>query len=104
MVLLMTSGIKQIIFDVTYFKEKLKRVKKDCLKCEVQSVLFMNLRPKIEILDEWKMSLNILIRRSNVGGFYKTFGSLFDEEVSKVFNFLHKYFIISGIVLFFLNA
>lgn len=36
--LLMTSGIKQIIFDVAYFKEKLKRVKNDCHTWKVGSV------------------------------------------------------------------
>lgn len=70
-------------------------------KCEVQSVLFMELRPEIEFLYEEEMSLNILIRR---WWFLQTFGSLFDEEMSKVFNFLPKYFIISWIVLFLLNA
>lgn len=38
MVLLMISGIKQIIFDVEYFKEKLKRVNKACHIWEVRSV------------------------------------------------------------------
>lgn len=34
-------------------------------------VLFMDLRTEIEFLYEEEMSLNILIRRSDVGGFYK---------------------------------
>lgn len=38
MVLLMTSGIQQIIFDVAYFKENLKRVKNDCHTWKVRSV------------------------------------------------------------------
>lgn len=36
-VAIMTSGTKQIILDVTYFKEKSKRVKKDCHTWKVLS-------------------------------------------------------------------